>query len=417
MGVFGFGLKGRSPLAKVVVVVIALAGTVIAAEVVLRLFVDLPNNHHRLFCEYDPLLGWRKVPNRDGWHITEEYKVRERFNSRGLRGPEYSYDKPADGYRVLMLGDSFVEGYSVDFDDLHSERLAALLEAALDRPVEVINAGTGGYSTDQQLLFFESEGHRYQPDLTVVVFYENDLLYNAQPNFFRGQKPMFVLDESGSLQLTNVPPPRRERSRQRRMADWTLDHVRLARLVSLAIRDNAFLHGLAADLRLTSPPPAPDRPAARTAGASVPFDSRIYVTPNLPEVDYAWRVTEALLERLRDRTAAAGGQLLILYAPAQHIVLGDICRDLGRKYGLPATSCDHRQLPKGLAEMTARLGIPFIDPVPELEAEAARLEPLGRRLYYRLDGHWNADGNRLVAEILANHILDPDRRPSADGGL
>ena len=42
-----------------------------------------------------------------------------KFNSRGLRGPERGYEKPAGTFRTLLLGDSFTDGYinlNRDFD-------------------------------------------------------------------------------------------------------------------------------------------------------------------------------------------------------------------------------------------------------------------------------------------------------------
>ena len=132
-----------------------------AAEVVLRLFWRSPSrqpSHHRLFCRYDPLYGWSKIPGFAADRITREYRVRERFNSRGLRGPEYPYEKPGNEYRILVLGDSSAEGYSVEFEQLFSELLERGLAARSGRRIEAINAGTGGWSTDQELLFFEHEG-------------------------------------------------------------------------------------------------------------------------------------------------------------------------------------------------------------------------------------------------------------------
>lgn len=76
------------------------------------------------------------------------------INSRGFRGSELSLDKPPDVRRVAVLGDSFVEGFSVDAD----QTLCALLERRLNdaatsgrRKYELINCGVSGYGTAQQL--------------------------------------------------------------------------------------------------------------------------------------------------------------------------------------------------------------------------------------------------------------------------
>ena len=72
--------------------------------------------------------------------------------------------------------------------------------------MEVINAGTGGYSTDQELLWFTTEGIKYRPDLTVLLVCYNDVLFNAVDRYWRGYKPLFRID-GDTLKLTNVPVP------------------------------------------------------------------------------------------------------------------------------------------------------------------------------------------------------------------
>ena len=130
------------------------------AEIALRIVQRTHPRHHQLFCEYHPVLGWQKKPNFSGIHVgpKEVYRVRETMNSKGIRGPEYPYEKPAQEFRIVALGDSFAEGYTVEFEDLFSEVLKRRLNRDQRRPVQVINAGTGGYSTDQELLWFTTEG-------------------------------------------------------------------------------------------------------------------------------------------------------------------------------------------------------------------------------------------------------------------
>jgi hypothetical protein len=49
-----------------------------------------------------------------GVHVGPEgmYRVRESMNSKGIRGPEYPYEKPPEKFRILFLGDSYAEGYA-----------------------------------------------------------------------------------------------------------------------------------------------------------------------------------------------------------------------------------------------------------------------------------------------------------------
>jgi len=195
------GLVGRLLLAAGAVLV-----TVLAAEPVVRFFRPFDMNQRAFAMRYDPVLGWSKSPYLTGVYAPGEKQV-EVLNSRGLRGREYPYEKPANEYRILVLGDSFAEGRLVGFHDTTFEVLERRLREAGGGPrYEVISAGTGGYSTDQAYLWFDEEGRRYSPDLVVLMFYENDVWYNAQPVSSRGNKPMFEL-RGDQLVLTRVPVP------------------------------------------------------------------------------------------------------------------------------------------------------------------------------------------------------------------
>ncbi|MFQ5923322.1 MAG: SGNH/GDSL hydrolase family protein, partial [Anaerolineales bacterium] len=168
---------------------LSLLATLSMLEAGLR-FADYPQDtspHQRLFVEYDATRGWRNTPGANDYYSpTGEYRTHLQYNARGIRGTERPYSKPPDTYRIIILGDSFTDGYSVDLEDRVSEVLEGLLDSVgFSSNPEVIALGTGGYSTDQELLWLESEGLRYQPDLVVLMFTNNDVWYNAQPRYWR----------------------------------------------------------------------------------------------------------------------------------------------------------------------------------------------------------------------------------------
>src|SRR5712664_3686888 len=65
------------------------------------------------YSEYDPVLGWAKRPGAHAVYRRREYTVEVTVNSHGLRDVERGYDAPPGTLRLLALGDSFVEGYTV----------------------------------------------------------------------------------------------------------------------------------------------------------------------------------------------------------------------------------------------------------------------------------------------------------------
>jgi lysophospholipase L1-like esterase len=153
------------------------------------------------FWKYDPLLGWAHEPGYEGVFETEQFRTTVHINEKGLRDRSHSYEREGDTQRILVLGDSFAWGYGVE----ESERFSQLLEA--DPGVKVINAGVSGYSTDQELLWYENEGIKYETDLVILVLTGNDVGDNNRQLvnhiYF---KPRFVFKD-GQLVPTGHPVP------------------------------------------------------------------------------------------------------------------------------------------------------------------------------------------------------------------
>src|SRR5205085_2157642 len=104
------------------------------------------------------------------WIRDPEFTTLVRFNRDGLRGPEVSSTRPPGQARVLILGDSFVEGAEVDEAATLSVVLAERLDGA-GRWVEALNAGVRGWGTAQEYLYLVNQGLQLQPDVVILVLY------------------------------------------------------------------------------------------------------------------------------------------------------------------------------------------------------------------------------------------------------
>ena len=96
---------------------------------------------------------------------------RQVTNSWGLRGPEPDTDAPL---RVLVLGDSYMQGMFVGDDDTPPECLRRYLQGRVDGRVSVLNTGVLGYSPEQYYYSLTTFADRYRPNLVVVSIYSND---------------------------------------------------------------------------------------------------------------------------------------------------------------------------------------------------------------------------------------------------
>lgn len=166
------------------------------------------------YVEYDPLVGYRYIPNFDmmlprpgggAYHI--------QTNSKGIRtSREYAFKRPSGVTRAILCGDSMAAGQFVS----NEQRLSEQLERRIPG-LEVVNLSLEGSGTDQQLLLYEQVGLQYEHDFLIVMPFLSNVRRNmviAREAFdaktgmrvLRG-KPRFEL-VNGQLELRNVPVPK-----------------------------------------------------------------------------------------------------------------------------------------------------------------------------------------------------------------
>jgi hypothetical protein len=372
----------RSLIIPITLLLLSFASAIAVAEVGLRLTHSSEAGRTDLtrFYEYDSLLGWRHKRNFTGELKTSEYHLNLQYNARGWRGLERPYNKPQNVSRIIVLGDSFVDGYSVQVQD----RLTEVLETNLGSQFEVVNLGVAGYSTDQELLLLEEEGWKYQPDLVVLAFYYNDVWGNGSSylaNSYRIKKPLFVMGVDGILSLTNVPVPN--------PSPTLRDRSRVYGLVRTAIKGNPVLYSLAIKAGIAEHPSA-----APTWAAWGPLEFEAYRKSETPELIRDWTITQALLRKMKWEAEQKGSHFVVLDVPARI----ELSPQEWSAAQIPP-DYDPHQVAGGLGGICKAEGIPYIDPTDRFR-NGAKQGPL----YFVHDPHWNAAGHHLAAKILAEHV-------------
>jgi lysophospholipase L1-like esterase len=391
--------------------------SLVVADVVLNA-LDIPpdrEGHQQLFVEYDSLYGWHNIPNATGRIVSDEYAHDIHYNERSMRGPVLPYGKPAGTYRVVLVGDSFVDGYTEETGDRVSEVLERGLEAGTGLEVDVIALGTAGYSTDQELLWLENEGLRYQPDVVVLMFHPNDVWYNATNSYWRGGKPRFVLD-AGELVLTNVPVPLPVASRPRvgmvnRFNGWVRENSKLYWLLARVAQNNPRVYGAAVRLGLTSP--SPEMVFDANSGAVVAGEFSVFsADPPAATMD-AWRVTRELVRRMREQAHGQGAEFLTFLIRSRIYTQYDDVR-IGLAAGNARIDVD--AVTRQFNTLCTTHQLPYIDPTDTFLGAADSLAGIGERLYYRYDWHWNAKGHELAGNVLNTYVRPLLRERQQQGG-
>jgi tetratricopeptide (TPR) repeat protein len=165
-------------LGKPAVAVCATLLALLAGEVIVRVLGRAPDIKAIQFDSYDciykrstnPVLGFElKAGYRsDAPDFIQSY---EQTNSHGQRDRERTLVKPEGVRRVLLLGDSVVEGHGLPESETMSQQLEALYS---DGSTEVLNFGVSAYCTLAEIELLGVKGVRFDPDVVVLVFVEND---------------------------------------------------------------------------------------------------------------------------------------------------------------------------------------------------------------------------------------------------
>lgn len=366
-------MKAINVLLAIVVSLLVAAGVL---EVGLRLLGMGPQP---TINQFDPKLGWIKKPNSSAHRKTGEYDVTFTINALGLRDdPMTSPAKPAGTFRVLVLGDSFVQGYTVERANLFVDILETWWKAE-GRSVDVINAGTEGYSTDQEVLWFLEHGKEFQPDLVLLCPYENDLYWNSQPKYDRYPKPRF--EASGDVEQRELvdpgPPP--------------------------------FLSRLAIGkiLLLIAHPPELFSPDGKK---KLPMEWVAYFRNNPPPMSDVKDRTRGALLALKKHCAEIGAGLQVALIPNKACIEKGAKETLDDKIGAAGGSADTPV--ETFLSLCKETDIPAIDPRVRFREDLPHAQD--QHLYYQKDWHLNPEGNRAMARVVHDEL---DRRGAFPAAL
>ncbi len=198
------------------------------AEMTVRAFVPAwaPMTAERaVFWQYHDQWGWHHIPDKQAVFKHPDFAVDVRINSKGLRDNEYDYVRTRKK-RMLVLGDSYGWGFGVE----HSEIFSSLLEQRY-ADWEIINASVSGYGTVQQELYLQQEGGKYQADVILLLFYDNDFRDNVGLSSYWYNKPFVAAaqttDGEAELYIEDLPVP--PQSLRQRIDGYILGNFYLAR--------------------------------------------------------------------------------------------------------------------------------------------------------------------------------------------
>jgi len=360
--------------ARLVLVLVGIMLPLVLAEVGLRLAGGiLPGDYQTVsFAEAHPEFGRRNRPGA-GWKKTSEYTSWIEVNSKGLRGAEIDYSKPAGERRILVVGDSFTFAEQVNQNETFTQRLEDRLNAEGGQ-YRVLNAGSNGWATANEVVYLAKEGVRFKPDVVIVALYLGN---DVSDNYRR----VATVSDAVAADLAL------------RGADSFEGPRRLLRRSELY---TVFESGVLAKL-----------PIWQDDGGNYSSDRKPPRT--LEEAEEAWAITGRLLDRMRDLSESQGARFVVMVVPSATAVAqrgGPAAKDDDgdEEEGNEAADRPGFEDPHGqLAALTARSGLTTLDLLQSMRRADNRIK---ERLYFRQNAHWTAAGHGVAADELYDFLAE-----------
>ena len=381
--------RGRQAVALLLLAAFGVALSLLVLEAGVRALHLVPTR----FWEPDALLGTRLIAGKEGWWTQEdhEFAVSIRINSQRRRDVERDAAKPAGVFRILVLGDSFIEALQVPLEETFSRRLEADLEAVMGKgAVQVSSMGVSGYGTPSQTLYYEQAGRELDPDLVLLAFYPGNDVRNSSPTLEPLLRPVY--GDDGALERVVTLGRDNATAEANRGILWNLQAYQYARKILLTKQPR--LAGLLADVGLLKQEAV--REAATDGG--VPVDYGVYDANLSAEWEDAWRHTTRLLARLELDVESDGARLAVMIVTARdHICPKAWARVLEANPAMREREWDLEAPELRVVRWCKEHAIPCIRLSPVFAEQAEQ----GESLHFMYDGHWNPKGHALAARTVA----------------
>ncbi|MFP4500846.1 MAG: hypothetical protein ACLFTT_07600 [Candidatus Hydrogenedentota bacterium] len=309
------------------------------------------------------------------------------LSSQGVRGPELAA-KANGEFRIFMLGDSYTFGWAVEDDETLPAQLERVLQTRHPNlKWTVINGGVGNYGPWQERIFLHERGFPLEPDLVVhQLFVINDVM-NTLWKVGKSLRSYGTDDMRGYLHF------KADNEFPRNWDHWLFKHSEAYRLTLHATGESMLVTPFLCNFRAIAEPQVTLPP---NEGRPPHID--VCLRQWYPELEEGW----ALLEDDVLATRADCREREIAYVaynlPVASTVQDNSWQRIAQSYEeVPyERGKDHRLTYK----FFAREGIPHFDVLPALQ-DAAAPDPL----YYPYDGHLTPEGNRYMAEVIAEALL------------
>ncbi len=312
----------------------------------------------------DPIAGFHfkpnctaRVKNAEGPWTTNSY------NDCGFRSPTSCGPKPADSFRIAILGSSVSQGVFVPYEETFPARAAAELERVCHFKIDVQNLGVPNSSPIYVYRRLE-KALALRPDLVIFVITPFDLEQQIDPQQLAERNNRTIHDDAPAATLTLSPYKRLQKLLTGSRSTFVAQHFLLQNeqtFIKLYL-----LYGDKAD----------------------------FLRQPLTE---AWQKRfndlDVIVGDMSKRARSAGARLLIVPVPsrAESAILST---------RHPIAGVDAAAFGRRVEQIAAKDGADSVDLMTRF-----RQIPRSEDLFYAVDGHLTGDGQAVIAQGLVQKLL------------
>jgi len=371
----------HSRTALILAPVLLILLTIIASEIVLRVYFNLfpPVNYFLLPADKAGLHiftsskqgGFYSVkPDYEQDFINHEFRLDVRTNNIGLREDQDYFGEPVD---IGFIGDSFTFGWGVEA----GERYSDVVRDAFPDQLVLSYSYPNGHAPAYYLSFLQSNPGLIPKVLVLGLFAFNDLASDTTDSEIlidpdsgmikQVNSRTLTVDESGFIVNKGETPPRLFSS------GWFIRNTAIGRTYNVAKH------------RMKASPDPIEKPDELK-----PLDLGQLDETALTALDQIRKIDQ--LAKENDAT------LVIFYIPFASVINDyPTCQ-----YSVSSceTTRNGNALGSSLASWAQQNSIHFIDPVNDFRAR----EQTGEKLYFYYDGHWTRKGHAAAANQIEQYL-------------
>jgi len=302
-------------------------------------------------------------------------------NSFGFNSREYDIKKPDDVFRIVIVGDSFVESNQIPLANTFFTKLEEKLNSQEDKQYkyEIIPFGISSHGTYLNLIYLKEYAMQYQPDLIIDAF----LVANDVTDDFVKLNPSDQFDQNGNiiLSLPELPEPNFK--------------TKIKSTIKNIFKKSALI-------MFSYEKYLAQQSSSIIAEDDVELDKQVFLSEYSQEWQQAWDNQEKFLAEFQNIAIANNIDFLLLSLTEAYRVHDNLFDELDEKYKNQEIF-DYNKPETILQEIADEHKFSYLALYPAFKKRAQNTT---ESTVWSCDGHWNELGHDWASDIIYGYLTD-----------